>query len=122
MGIDPASIVVLDQSMNTSDEVRNLSTLFGKEPFLLVTSASSHEARHAAVRAHRRAPDPGPHVPSAPATAIGILGNLVPRRSATSTITEAAIHEYIGILAARGGRRLKTAYTAPKFVFSGVRR
>ena len=40
MGIDPASIVVLDQSLNTADEARALSKLFGRSPFLLVTSAT----------------------------------------------------------------------------------
>lgn len=101
MGIDPASIVVLDQSINTSDEVRNLSKLFGKAPFLLVTTAT-HMARAMLLFKDTDAhPIPAPTYQRA-GDPIGILGALVPR-SRNLTITEAAIHEYIGILAAKAG-------------------
>jgi uncharacterized SAM-binding protein YcdF (DUF218 family) len=101
MGIDPASIVVLDQSINTSDEVRTLAKLFGKEPFLLVTSATHM------TRAMLLFKDTDAHpIPAPTAQRVGepvdILSALVPK-SRNLTITEAAIHEYIGILATKAG-------------------
>src|SRR5262249_18389498 len=39
MGIDPASIVMKDQPLDTAAEARTITPLFGSSPFLLVTSA-----------------------------------------------------------------------------------
>lgn len=101
MGIDPASMVVLDHSVNTADEVRNLSTLFGKSPFLLVTSASHMRRAMLLFEQTDAHPIPAPTAQGAN-VAVGILGNLTPR-SRNLVATEEAIHEYIGILAARAG-------------------
>jgi uncharacterized SAM-binding protein YcdF (DUF218 family) len=101
MGIDPASIVVLDQPINTSDEARSLSKLFGKEPFLLVTSATHMPRAMLLFEDTDAHPIPAPTSQRA-GDPIGILSALVPQ-GRNLTITEAAIHEYIGILAARAG-------------------
>ncbi len=101
MGVDPASIVVLDQSLNTADEVRNLSELFGKSPFLLVTTASHMKRAMMLFEKTDARLIPAPTAQRA-GNAIGILGYLR-RRPATSRRPRAALHEYIGILVARAG-------------------
>jgi len=101
MGVDPASIVVLDQSLNTADEVRNLSALFGKSPFLLVTTASHMKRAMMLFEKTDARPIPAPTAQRA-GNAIGILGYLAPK-ARNLEATEAALHEYIGILAARAG-------------------
>jgi uncharacterized SAM-binding protein YcdF (DUF218 family) len=98
MGIDPASIVVLDQSLNTSDEARNLSKLFGQSPFLLVTS-TYHMRRALLLFEHYTDGHPipaptGQHAGPGPS----LFGPLVPR-SENLVGTQRALHEYLGILA-----------------------
>lgn len=101
MGIDPASIVVLDQSLNTADEVRNISALFGKAPFLLVTSAS-HMRRSMLLFAQTDArPIPAPTAQRGGRDQLVIL-DLAPKATNISA-TQEAIHEYIGILAVKVG-------------------
>jgi uncharacterized SAM-binding protein YcdF (DUF218 family) len=102
MGIDPASIVVLDQPRTTSEEARALSKLFGQSPFLLVTSASHMKrammlfegtgARPIAAPTGHRGADP----------ISDYLGSLLPR-SDNLGLTQSALHEYIGILAISAG-------------------
>ena len=101
MGIDPALIVVLDRSVNTADEARNLSKLFGSSPFLLVTSGY-HMRRAMKLFEHT-----GAHpIPAPTGSRVGlrkdIFGPLVPR-SGNLTGTEAAFHEYLGLLAISAG-------------------
>lgn len=101
MGIDPASIVVLDDAINTSDEVRNLIKLFGKSPFLLVTSATHMKRSMMLFEGTGAHPIPAPTGQRA-GEPVEPFGYLVPR-ARNVVITELAIHEYIGILATRAG-------------------
>jgi uncharacterized SAM-binding protein YcdF (DUF218 family) len=97
LGVDPASIVVLDQSLDTGDEAFAVVRLIGRAPFLLVTSAS-HMPR--AVELMRRA---GAHPIAAPAghrvrgvEDVGARAWLPNARGLRKT--EQALHEYMGLL------------------------
>lgn len=101
MGIDPAQIIVLDQSVNTADEARNLSKLFGTSPFLLVTSYY-HMRRAMKLFEHTGAhPIPAP-TGSRDGPGTDTFGPLRPR-AASLVATERAIHEYLGLLAISAG-------------------
>jgi uncharacterized SAM-binding protein YcdF (DUF218 family) len=102
MGIDPASVVVLDQSQNTGEEVRTLAKLFGKETFLLVTSAY-HMKRAMLLFEHYPDAHPIPAPTSQHIPQESLLGGLEPRTSNLAA-THRAIHEYIGILAISAGQ------------------
>jgi uncharacterized SAM-binding protein YcdF (DUF218 family) len=95
-GVDPASIVSLDKSLDTEEEAASVAALVGQEPFILVTSAY-HMPR--AVRLMQRA---GAHPIPAPTGQItpthmdfGALG-WIPRSSSLLK-TERALHEYLGL-------------------------
>jgi uncharacterized SAM-binding protein YcdF (DUF218 family) len=102
MGIDPASIVVIDQPATTSEEAHALAKLFGDAPFLLVTSASHMN------RAMRLFEGTGAHPIPAPtgqqARAPKHLDDYFVPRSESLNITETALHEYLGILAISAGQ------------------
>jgi uncharacterized SAM-binding protein YcdF (DUF218 family) len=101
MGIDPAQIVVLDQSVNTADEARNLSKLFGTSPFLLVTSYY-HMKRAMKLFEHTGAhPIPAP-TGSRDGPGADAFGQLIPRTESLIS-TEQALHEYLGLLAISAG-------------------
>jgi uncharacterized SAM-binding protein YcdF (DUF218 family) len=102
MGIDPALIVVLDHSSNTADEARNLTKLFGTSPFLLVTSYF-HMKRAMKLFEHTGAhPIPAPTgARIGPGTDV-LFGPLLPRTENLRG-TEAAFHEYLGLLAISAG-------------------
>ena len=104
MGIDPASIVVLDQSLNTADEVPNLSKFFGKSPFLLVTSAN-HMRRAMMLFEHNTDahPIPAPTSQHNGRSSPNIFGDILPSNDNLSG-THLALHEYLGILAIRLGQ------------------
>jgi uncharacterized SAM-binding protein YcdF (DUF218 family) len=96
MGIDPASIIMLDQPLNTADEVRAMSNLFGRSPFLLVTSA--YHMRRTMKLFERTGAHP---IPAPTRQRVGPtvgFGSWLPRSSNLGA-TEAALHEYLGILA-----------------------
>jgi uncharacterized SAM-binding protein YcdF (DUF218 family) len=101
MGIDPASIVVLDRPATTSEEARALAKLFGSSPFLLVTSASHMK------RAMMLFDGTGAHPIPAPtgqrASRAGFVSGLMPR-SGNLQNTQMALHEYLGILAISAGQ------------------
>jgi uncharacterized SAM-binding protein YcdF (DUF218 family) len=97
MGIDSASMAVLDQSLDTGDEARAVAKLFGQSPFLLVTSAY-HMKR--AMRLMERA---GARPVAAPtgqrAGQSGHWLDTIRPRPENIASTEVAIHEYLGLLA-----------------------
>ncbi len=101
MGIDPASIVVLDQSLNTADEVRTLSKLFGRSPFLLVTSA--HHMKRAMLLFERTEAHPIPAPTDQRVGPVTGFGGWLPT-SGNLGSTESALHEYLGILAISAGQ------------------
>ncbi len=104
MGIDPASIVVLDQSLNTADEARALSKLFGRSPFLLVTSAN-HMKRAMLLFQHYTDARPiaAPTSQRLGGTGRGPFGPLMPRIGNLSDV-QSCLHEYVGILAISAGQ------------------
>jgi uncharacterized SAM-binding protein YcdF (DUF218 family) len=96
LGIDPGSLVVSDQALDTTEEARDVVKLLGGEPFILVTSAY-HMPR--AMQLMRRA---GARPIAAP------TGQLVTKEfhwrrllpsSAGLGKSERALHEYLGFLA-----------------------
>jgi uncharacterized SAM-binding protein YcdF (DUF218 family) len=102
MGIDPASIVMLDQPLTTSEEARALSKLFGQSPFLLVTSASHMK------RAMKLFDGTGARPIAAPTSqragsSQGFGGTWLPSSGNLGT-TQMALHEYLGILAISAGQ------------------
>jgi uncharacterized SAM-binding protein YcdF (DUF218 family) len=102
MGIDAASIVMLDQPLDTRAEAQALAKIFGESPFLLVTSAYHMK------RAMLLFEGTGAHPIAAPTDqragpSVGIGRGWVPR-SRNLASTEAAIHEYLGLLAISAGQ------------------
>ena len=98
LGVDSASLIVLDDSLDTADEARAIAMVVGAAPFILVTSAC-HMPR--AVQLMRRA---GLHPIPAPtgqrvAEARGFhLGRWLPN-SRSLRKSECALHEYLGFVA-----------------------
>lgn len=96
LGVDDHSIIILEKAPDTAGEAREIATVVGAEPFLLVTSAD-HLRR--AVRLMQRA---GLQPISAPATRPAALEldwrQLIPSSSGLRG-TEMAIHEYLGLAA-----------------------
>lgn len=96
LGIDSASIIVLDKARDTAEETRDIAPVVGAEPFLLVTS-SDHLRR--AMRLMQRA-----GLRPIPAPATRTAGDafewreLIPSSSGLRG-TEAAIHEHLGLAA-----------------------
>jgi uncharacterized SAM-binding protein YcdF (DUF218 family) len=101
LGISPASLVLLDNSLDTAAEARAVARLLRNEPFALVTSAS-HMPR--AMRSMERS---GAHPTAAPTgqLAEGVAfeaRDLLPSARGL-TATETAVHEYLGMAAAMVG-------------------
>lgn len=97
LGVDAASIVILDKALDTAEEARYITQVVHTEPFLLVTSAD-HLPR--AVRLMQRE---GGHPIPAPATRVPPPGefdwrSLLPTATGLRG-TEATIHEYLGLAA-----------------------
>ncbi len=95
LGVDEASIIVLDDASDTAAEARNVSALLHSAPFILVTS-SDHMAR--ALRLMERA---GTHPIPAPATRRADSlqwRDFLPTASGLRG-TESAFHEYLGLAA-----------------------
>jgi uncharacterized SAM-binding protein YcdF (DUF218 family) len=94
-GVDDASLVVLDRSVDTGDEARAIKSLLGGAPFLLVTSAY-HMPR--AMRLMQRV---GAHpIPAPTGQRVGASrGTEFRPTSAGMRSTELALHEYLGLAA-----------------------
>lgn len=98
LGVDAASLVVLDDSLDTTDEARAIATVVGAARFILVTSAY-HMPR--AVRLMRRA---GLHpIPAPTAQRVAEASGFRPGRWLPSSRglrkSEHALHEYLGLVA-----------------------
>jgi uncharacterized SAM-binding protein YcdF (DUF218 family) len=102
LGLDDASLVVLNGSLDTGAEARSVAALIGAAPFILVTSAY-HMPR--AMRLMKRA---GAHpIPAPTGQLVNELANhtwrsFLPTSNGMSK-TERALHEYLGIAAAAAG-------------------
>jgi uncharacterized SAM-binding protein YcdF (DUF218 family) len=99
LGIQRSALIVMDRALNTKQEAREVVALLGHSPFILVTSAN-HMPR--AMQLMRRA---GANPVAAPTAQIihthqGL--GLIPGSSGLHS-TETALHEYLGLLAARLG-------------------
>jgi uncharacterized SAM-binding protein YcdF (DUF218 family) len=94
-GVADASLVVLDQSLDTSDEARAVKALMGTAPFVLVTSAY-HMPR--AVRLMQRVG--ARPIPAPTGQRVGAFkGDSLRPTSAGMRSTEIALHEYLGLAA-----------------------
>ncbi len=101
LGIPDASMVILDGSMNTSDEAASLAKLLGAQRYILVTSAY-HMPR--AMRLMRRCgmdPIPAPAGQSVTQEHRAWYG-LIPTSGGLAS-TERAVHEYLGLAALATG-------------------
>jgi uncharacterized SAM-binding protein YcdF (DUF218 family) len=97
-GVDPASIIVLDASLDTADEARAVAARIGATPFILVTS-SFHMPR--AVRLMQQAgahPIPAPTGQRAGGAFRYDLRAWLPTSRGLRK-SEAALHEYVGLAA-----------------------
>jgi len=95
LGIEPGSIVVLDQARDTASEARDVAPVVNSEPFYLVTTVD-HMRR--AMRLMERA---GLHPIPAPASRGPVSiewSGLVPSSHGLRA-TELALHEYMGLAA-----------------------
>ena len=100
-GVNEASIVVLNGSLDTHAEARSVAMLIGAAPFILVTSA------YHMPRAMRLMERTGAHAIPAPTgqrvdRSYRRWGDLVPTASGLSK-TEHALHEYLGLAALAAG-------------------
>jgi uncharacterized SAM-binding protein YcdF (DUF218 family) len=98
LGVGSASVVVLDRSLDTGDEAREVAALIGAAPFILVTSAY-HMPR--AVRLMERAgahPIPAPTGHYVDEASDRDWRALLPN-STDLRKTERAMHEYLGLAA-----------------------
>jgi uncharacterized SAM-binding protein YcdF (DUF218 family) len=101
LGVDDASLVVLDDSLDTAAEARSVAALIGKAPFVLVTSAyHMPRAMRLMERAGARAV-PAPTGQLANDSAKGWRG-LIPTSGGLRN-TERALHEYLGLTAQAAG-------------------
>jgi uncharacterized SAM-binding protein YcdF (DUF218 family) len=102
LGVDDASLVVLNGALDTGAEARSVATLIGTAPFILVTSAY-HMPR--AMRLMQRAgarPIPAPTGQLVNESANSRWSSLLPT-SAGLGKTERALHEYLGLAALAAG-------------------
>jgi uncharacterized SAM-binding protein YcdF (DUF218 family) len=100
LGIAPSSLVTMDRALNTDQEAREVAALLGGSPFILVTSAY-HMPR--AVMLLRRAganPVPAPTGQIVHARQDDERFGLIPGSRGLRR-TETALHEYLGLAAAR---------------------
>ena len=102
LGVDAASLIVLDHSLDTGAEARAVAALTGTSPFVLVTSAY-HMPR--SIRLMERA---GAHPIPAPTGQlvdrlldVGLRAWLPSSRGLRKT--ERALHEYLGLVALAAG-------------------
>jgi uncharacterized SAM-binding protein YcdF (DUF218 family) len=100
LGVDNASVVLLDQPRNTAAEARAVAAILGIQPFLLVTSAwHMPRAMRLMTRVGARAipvstgQQTGVHCPT-------YLSCLLPHATGLAR-SEIAMHEYLGLLAVR---------------------
>lgn len=102
LGIQRSSMVVLDRALDTNQEARDVVSVLGQSPFILVTSA--YHMPRAMRLMHRVGANPVPaptgQILHAPREA-GQYG-LIPGSSGLRK-TEIALHEYLGIAAIRLG-------------------
>jgi uncharacterized SAM-binding protein YcdF (DUF218 family) len=99
MGIDPASMIIVDEPKTTSEEVQALVKRYGQSPFLLVTSSFHMK------RAMKLFEGTGAHPIPAPTdqrATIGFGSGFIPKSDALRN-TQFALHEYLGILAISAG-------------------
>jgi uncharacterized SAM-binding protein YcdF (DUF218 family) len=99
LGIQRSALIVMDRALNTSQEAREVFGLLGHSPFILVTSAN-HMPR-AMQLMHREGANPVA-APTAQVTHKHSELGLVPGSGGLHK-TEAALHEYLGLAAARLG-------------------
>ncbi len=98
LGIQRSALIVMDRALDTGEEARQVASLLGHSPFILVTSAY-HMPR--AIRLmHRAGANPVP----APTGQVLHLGSITERfalipGSRGLRKTEAALHEYLGLAA-----------------------
>ncbi len=99
LGVEQGAIVKLDQALDTSDEARGVAALVGDSAFYLVTSAY-HMRRAMRLMQHAGAhPIPAPTGQLASLKPELAAGFWVPN-SASLRKTEAALHEYLGLVIA----------------------
>jgi uncharacterized SAM-binding protein YcdF (DUF218 family) len=100
MGIDPASITVVDRPTKTSEEARELARLFGSSPFLVVTSVSHMKRAMMLFEGTGAHPIPAP---TGHRARWGDLLSFLTPKTEHLMGTREALHEYLGILAIRAG-------------------
>ncbi len=94
IGVDASDIIIEPRSKDTKDEARMIKDIVMDDPFVLVTSASHMKRAVALFKFHGLSPVPAP-------TYFRIKGSdtftLMPSRDSLIK-SEAAIHEYLGIV------------------------
>ena len=97
LGIDRARVIVHDTPHDTAEEARAIAARIGREPFLLVTSASHMPRAMRRMEAAGALPVPAPTAHQAVPSTFN-LWKILPTGSGMSK-TERAVHEYVGLLA-----------------------
>ena len=105
LGVDPADIIVENESRDTGDHPRFVKPIVGGEPFILVTSASHMPRAMMHFTSYGMRPCPAPTVHFARESGDFVIRDLIPDAHQVRK-TEAAVHEYLGLLWAHVKRRL----------------
>lgn len=96
LGIEPSRMIVLDRALNTDEEAREVVSLLGNSPFILVTSA--YHMPRAMLLMRRAGANPVP-APTGNMLRASERFGLIPGSGGLHK-TEIALHEYLGLAAA----------------------
>jgi len=105
LGVDPIDIIVENESRDTGDHPRFVKPIVGDEPFILVTSASHMSRAMMHFTDYGMKPYPAPSVHFVRDRGDFVIRDLIPDANQVRK-TEAAVHEYLGLLWAHIKRRL----------------
>lgn len=105
LGVNSGDIIVECESLDTDDHPRFVKPIVGEEPFILVTSASHMPRAMLLFTDYGMNPCPAPTVHFARKSGEFVIRDLIPDAHQVRK-TEAAVHEYLGLLWAHVKRRL----------------
>ena len=100
MGIERSEVVIMDRALDTNQEAQDVAAALGRSPFILVTSAYHMPRAMWLMRRAGANPLPAPTGQIVHAQRVADRFGLIPGSRGLRK-TEAALHEYLGLAAAR---------------------
>jgi uncharacterized SAM-binding protein YcdF (DUF218 family) len=102
LGVDPSSVIVLDQALDTAAEANGVFSLLGAKPFLMVTSAYHMPRAMRLMQQRGTHPIPSPTGQRVNESAPAGWQILIPTADGLGK-TDRALHEYLGLAAIAAG-------------------